>query len=60
MIFENVKEIGRKKGLTIMEIEKRAGFSNGTIGKWQKSSPRVENVIKVSEVLGVSVSRLMK
>ena len=60
MIFENVKEISEKKGMPIMEVEKRAGLSNGTISKWRKSSPTVESVKRVAGVLGVTVNRLLK
>ena len=60
MIFENIKELAEKKGFTIAELERTAGFQNGTIGKWKNHSPLVANLEKVAKVLGVPVSRLLK
>ena len=59
-IYDNVKEIADRKGLTICELESRAGISNGSIGKWKVSSPTVENLSKVSKVLRVDIRRLIK
>lgn len=60
MIYSNIKEIADKKGLTIQEIEIRAGLTNGIIGKWRNRSPRVDNLMAVAKVLGVSITRLLK
>ena len=59
-IYENIKEIADHKGLTIKEIETKAGIANGSIGKWKVSSPTIGGLVKVSTVLGVSVNRLIK
>ena len=32
-IYKNVSELAKQKKLSIMEVEKRAELSNGTIGK---------------------------
>lgn len=59
-IYENIKEIADHKGLTIRQLELKAGIGNGVIARWDKSSPSVDNLIKVSEVLKVSLKRLTK
>lgn len=46
--------------LSIAALERRAGISNGSIGRWNSASPSVSNLQKVSDVLGVEVWRLMK
>ena len=61
MIFDNVKRLASEQKLTIKEVERRAGLENGTISKWTgKTSPRLENAMKVAEVLGVDVNDLVK
>jgi len=60
MIYENVKAIADKKGISIYELEKKAKLGNGTIGKWNDVSPNVENLSKVAKVLNVSINTLIK
>ena len=60
MIYDNVKAIAETKGYTIASLEKAAGLSNGTIGKWQVSSPNIENLLKVARTLHVTVNTLVK
>ena len=59
-IYENIKEIADRKGLTIKDIETKAGLSNGSIGSWRESSPTVVNLSKVAKVLKVSINRLVR
>lgn len=60
MIYDNIKAIADKKGISIKEIEKRANLGNGIIGKWRKASPTLDKLTAVADVLGVSVARLLK
>jgi transcriptional regulator with XRE-family HTH domain len=59
MIYDNVKRIADKKGISIAALEKEANLGNGTIGRWGRSSPTVDSVKKVAAVLGVAVSTLL-
>jgi transcriptional regulator with XRE-family HTH domain len=59
MIYKNVKALADKEGLSIAELEKKAGLSNGTIGKWIESSPKVDSLVKVANVLGVGINKLV-
>ena len=60
IIYKNVSDLAKQKKLSIMEIEKRAGLSNATIGKCQKSVPKISSVEAVARVLKVSVDRLLR
>lgn len=44
---------------TIQSLEQKVGLSNGSISKWDKSSPKIENVQKVADYFGVSVDYLL-
>lgn len=60
MIYDNIKTLADKKGISIAEIEKRARIGNGIIGKWKESSPNIDSLVKVAKVLGVSINTLTK
>lgn len=60
MLYENIQNIASEKGISIAELEKRAGLSNGTIGKWRDSMPKIDSLIKVAKVLDVGLSVLTK
>lgn len=62
-MYQRVKAIADQKGMTINAVEKAAGLSNGTIGKWQKTKSRtgrLTSVRAIANVLGVSVDELIK
>lgn len=59
-IYDNIKRQARKKGLTISQVESKAGLAQGHIGKWNTVSPRVDSLLKVAKVLGVSANALLK
>lgn len=59
MIFEKIQSVATTRGLSIAEVERRAGIGNGTISKWKTASPSVENLSKVAKVLAVDIKKLM-
>ena len=60
MLYNNIKNICKNKGISISAVEKMANLSNGTICKWNKSSPTVDNLQAVAKVLKVSISKLLE
>lgn len=60
MLYDNVKSAAEKKGLSIAALEREAKIANGTIGKWRISSPNVDSLIKVANVLNVSLKKLLE
>ncbi len=61
MIYENIVRIAKKRGMTLMEVESRAGFGQGIISKWKGDvNPTVRSLKKVADVLGCSVATLLK
>lgn len=59
MIYENVALLCKKAGISIARLEIETGIGNGTIGRWKKSSPNVDNVKKVADFFGVTVDSLI-
>ena len=60
LIYETVKELCDKKGISIAKLEKKAGLGNGTIRGWKNSDPRIDSVKAVADVLNVKVDKLLK
>lgn len=60
LIYDNVREICMEKGISISSVEKEAGISNGSIRKWNESSPTISNLKSVANVLGVTVDVLIR
>lgn len=59
MILKNISELCGKRGISIAKLEKNVGIGNGTIGRWQKTSPTVDNLKKVADYFGVTVDDLI-
>lgn len=59
MLYDKIKEVCKEKGLSVAFVEKEAKLSNGTISKWNKSSPTVDNLQAVAKVLKVKVDKLI-
>lgn len=60
MIYENVLEIAKKKGISISKLERLSGLSKGTIPKWRTASPTASNLKAVADVLGTTVDKLLE
>lgn len=59
MLLEKIKELCKERGISIAELEKQAGLANGTIRKWDVSSPYVDSLSSVAKVLKVKPSKLI-
>lgn len=53
-----LERIVAKTELKPAQIEKRLGFGNGTMGRWDKSSPSFDKVIAVADLLNVTIDYL--
>lgn len=57
--YEIIKELARRKKVSIAEIERTLNLSNGSISKWGKNKPNSEPLEKVATYFGVSVDYLL-
>ena len=60
MIYDTIKALCKKRGLSATSVEKEAGLSNGAISKWNDSSPTVDKLNAVAKVLNVKVDCLLR
>lgn len=56
---ERVKELANNKGLSLPALESTLGFGNGTILKWDKSTPNADKLTKVADYFNVSIDYLL-
>lgn len=59
MLLDNIKRLCEQRNVSIWALGKAIGAGNGTIGKWDASSPRVETIKKVADYFGVTVDELL-
>ena len=60
MIFLNIQARCREHHISIRELESICGIGNGTIYKWQTSSPAVDKVKLVADYFGCTIDELLK
>ena len=60
VLFDNIKSLCDKKGVSISKLEKECGFGQGTIYKWQKVSPSLGNLQKVADYFKTTIDKLVK
>ncbi|MFT8325387.1 helix-turn-helix domain-containing protein [Oenococcus sicerae] len=57
-LVDNIKAIADKRGMNLKDVALKADLSENAIYNWDNSSPKLNSVQKVADVLGVSVDRL--
>lgn len=58
-MYKVVKELCKKKNITVARLEREAGLGNGTIAAWKQFEPKLSTIIKVADALDVSVTTLI-
>lgn len=59
-IYDNIVERAKEKKVSIREVERECSLSPGSVCKWNKVSPSVNNLQKVADVLECSLAELIK
>lgn len=59
MIYTNISNLCRDKGISIAKLERELGFGNSTVRGWANSSPTVEKLKAVADYFGVTVDDLL-
>ncbi|API72634.1 MULTISPECIES: helix-turn-helix domain-containing protein [Leuconostoc] len=59
IIFDKIKEVSNLRGMSIDDVNYKAGLSNKAIYGWKKSTPKADNLEKVADVLNVSMDYLL-
>lgn len=60
MVYDKIKKIADKKGISIRKIESETGITLGSIYHWNEVKPSVDKVLKVAKYLNVTVEKLLE
>lgn len=60
MIYTRIRELTNERNVSIRQVERDCNFANGTLSKWNKSIPSVENLKKVSNYFDVTIDELLE
>lgn len=58
-LFDNLKVIAKKHGMSLLQINEKAGLGKNAIYKWRTQKPSTENLQKVAKVLHTSTDYLL-
>lgn len=58
-VKDRIKALANARGIGLPKLEAELGFGNGTIVKWDKSSPSADKLQKVADYFDVSVDYLL-
>jgi transcriptional regulator with XRE-family HTH domain len=59
-LYKNIRRLCLERDVSIPDLERALGLGAGTIYKWKKSSPKIENLRRVADFFGVTVDELLK
>lgn len=58
-VFKRIKEISKTRGMSLLQLNDKAGLKKNVIYSWKTKQPSAEKLKAVSEVLGVSTDYLL-
>lgn len=58
-VFDRVKKLAKKQGLSISKVEEQAGIGANSLYNWRTKVPSSENVVKVAKVLHTTTDYLL-
>lgn len=58
-VYERIESLRKSMKISQGDLEKKLGFSNGSISKWKKSMPTPDRLKKLADYFCVSVDYLM-
>lgn len=59
LLVERIQYLCAQSGMKIKPLEKTLGIANGSIRRWDNSSPSCERILKVAQYFHVSVDWLL-
>ena len=58
-VYERIESLRKARNISQGNLEKELGFSNGSISKWKKATPKPERLQKLAEYFGVTMEYIM-
>lgn len=54
-----IKMLCKRHGITVAELERKAGLSHSTIARWDRNAPSIDKVCAVADFFGISIDELL-
>ena len=58
-VFDRVKELAKKQGISIVELEEKLGFGRNSLYSCKKKTPNGDRLSKVADYFGVTTDYLL-
>ena len=58
-LYKTIRKLCEVNNTSIFALEKKLGFGNGTISRWDNSSPTVAKLKMVADFFGVTMEELL-
>lgn len=58
-VLERVKQLAKKQGISIVELEEKLGFGRNSLYAWKNKMPSNDKLIKVADYFNVSLDYLV-
>ena len=59
MLVRNIRKLCSEKGISIRQLERSVGLTNGIVASWEEKAPSVMRVKAVADFFGVTVDDLL-
>lgn len=59
VVFDNIKKYAKMRGMSLSEVNDKAGLKTNIIYSWKKKEPSINKIESVARVLGVTVDELL-
>lgn len=60
MLYANIVDLCKEKGISIARLEKECGLGNATVKGWETGNPRIDTLKAVADYFGVSIDYLLR
>ena len=58
-LYENIKRIAERKGVSISKLEKDLGFARSSVAKFNSNIPNVDKIKAIAEYFAVSIDEIV-
>ena len=59
MLLDRIKILLKERSMTLAELERKLNFRNGSMSRWNKSTPSGDKIQKVADYFNVSTDYLL-
>ena len=59
-LLDKIKDICAERGLSILDLELKAGISENSLYRWNETTPGIDKVKKVADALELTVDDLLE